>query len=199
MSNPVCMTVDVEDFYDGMAALGHDVARPPGPAPGLAALLDRLQSQPKKPKVTLFVVGNYAASVRHDLAAFAAAGHEIASHGPDHGRLPGTGVIEWLRTGRQILEDLLGVAVHGFRSPRFDVPGEGGLEAYRNALAEAGYRYVSDTSVLGPRSPVREVPVLAWRGLRLGWGQLPAPAALLGCGRRHPGLELAGRALLPLL
>ncbi len=199
MSNPVCMTVDVEDFYDGMAALGHDVARPPGPAPGLAALLDRLQSQPKKPKVTLFVVGNYAASVRDDLAAFAAAGHEIASHGPDHGRLPGTGVIEWLRTGRQILEDLLGVAVHGFRSPRFDVPGGGGLEAYRDELAEAGYRYVSDTSVLGPRSPVREVPVLAWRGLRLGGGSYQRLLPFSAVAAATHGLELAGRALLPLL
>jgi peptidoglycan/xylan/chitin deacetylase (PgdA/CDA1 family) len=180
MSSAVCMTVDVEDFYDGMAVLGHDVARPPGAQNGLASLLDRLEALVTKPKVTLFVVGNYAPAVRDDLAAFAAAGHEIASHGPDHGRLPSGALVDWLRTGRQILEDLLGIAVHGFRSPRFDVPGEGGLTRYRDQLAEAGYRYVSDASHLGARSPVHEVPVLSWRGLRVGGGSyqrvLPFPA-----------------------
>jgi len=133
-------------------------------------LLDHLEALAAKPKVTLFVVGNYAPSIRDDLAPFVAAGHEIASHGPDHGRLPTTGLVEWLRKGRQVLEDLLGVAVQGFRSPRFDVPEEGGLARYRDELAEAGYRYVSDASELGSRSPVREMPVLSWRGLRLGGG-----------------------------
>jgi peptidoglycan/xylan/chitin deacetylase (PgdA/CDA1 family) len=164
------MTVDVEDFYDGMAALGHTVARRAEAPKGLVSLLDRLEAQPTKPKVTLFVVGNYAPAVRDDLAAFAAAGHEIASHGPDHGRLPSGGLVEWLRRGRQLLEDLLGVPVHGFRSPRFDVPADSGLVRYRDELAEAGYRYVSDASRLGPRSPVHEIPVLSWRGLRIGGG-----------------------------
>ena len=38
--------------------------------------------------VTLFVVGNYAPAVAAELAELVGAGHEIASHGPDHGRLP---------------------------------------------------------------------------------------------------------------
>ena len=169
MSNSMCVTIDVEDFYDGMAVLGHPVTRPAGAENGLETLLARLEAQATKPKVTLFVVGNYAGAVRGDLVAFAAAGHEIASHGPDHGRLPSVGLVEWLRKGRLILEDLLGVAVHGFRSPRFDVP-EQGLQRYRDDLAEAGYRYVSDTSLLGARSPLREMPVLSWRGVRVGGG-----------------------------
>ena len=165
----MCVTVDVEDFYDGMAVLGEKVARPPSAAPALSSLLERLSAQPSKPKVTLFVVGDYAPAVRDDLAAFAAAGHEIASHGPDHGRLPSEGLGAWLRRGRLALEDLLGVPVRGFRSPRFDVP-QGGLERYHDTLAEAGYAYVSDTSRLGSRSPVREVPVLSWHGVRVGGG-----------------------------
>ena len=64
MRNRVCVTVDVEDFYDGMAVLGHYVARPPGPLRGLGSLLQRLEAQPAKPKVTLFVVANYAPAVR---------------------------------------------------------------------------------------------------------------------------------------
>jgi peptidoglycan/xylan/chitin deacetylase (PgdA/CDA1 family) len=180
MSTAVCITVDVEDFYDGMAVLGHDVSRPARAQNGLASLLERLEAQVTKPKVTLFVVGNYASSVRDDLAAFAAAGHEIASHGPDHGLLPSRPLVEWLRRGRQMLEDLLGTPVLGFRSPRFDVPAPGGLARYRDELAEAGYRYVSDASRLGAPSPVREMPVLSWRGVRVGGGSyqrmLPFPA-----------------------
>jgi peptidoglycan/xylan/chitin deacetylase (PgdA/CDA1 family) len=164
-----CLTVDVEDFYEGMRVLGHDVVRSPGPAPGLVPMLQRLDAMEARPKLTLFVVGRYASSARHDLAGFAASGHEIASHGPDHGRLPGAGLVDWLRRGRLDLEDLLGVAVTGFRSPRFDIPGAG-LARYRHALAEAGFTYVSDTAVLGAASPVRELPVFTWRGLPLGGG-----------------------------
>jgi len=136
----VCVTVDVEDFYDGMAVLGHHVARPPGAPSGLVSLLERLESQPSKPKVTLFVVGNYAPSVRHELAAFAAAGHEIASHGPDHGRLPDGEVVPWLRKGREALEDLLSVSVRGFRSPRWSSsppPARCGIRRWRRRLRTA--------------------------------------------------------------
>ena len=169
MRHAVCVTVDVEDFYDGMEVLGERVARPSGTPPGLAALLRGLEAQPTKPKVTLFVVAEHAAAVADDLRAFAAAGHEIASHGPDHGRLPERDLVGWLRRGRAVLEDLLGVPVRGFRSPRFDVPA-GGLTRFRDELAEAGFHYVSDTSRLGTRSPVAEVPVLSWHGVRLGGG-----------------------------
>jgi hypothetical protein len=190
VTDTVCVTVDVEDFYDGMAALGHQVARPPGEPHGLASLLEHLESEPTKPKVTLFVVGNHAPTVRDDLAAFAAAGHEIASHGPDHGRLPARDVGSWLRKGREALEDLLGVSVRGFRSPRFDVPTDGGLARYREALADAGYRYVSDASRLGTGSPVMEFPVLSWRGIRVGGGsyqRLLPFSALSAATRRFPG------------
>jgi hypothetical protein len=165
----VCVTVDVEDFYDGMAVLGEQVARRAGDGGGLEALLGRLDALPGAPRVTLFVVGAYAPTVRAALAAFAAAGHEIASHGPDHGRLPADDMVGWLRRGRQSLEDLAQVPVRGFRSPRFDVPAAG-LARYREQLAEAGFRYVSDTAWLGSRSPVVELPVMSWRGVRLGGG-----------------------------
>lgn len=168
MSATVCVTIDVEDFYEGMEALGHHVDRPEGAASGLEDLLARLAERPDD-RVTLFVVGDYAPRVRGTLAELARAGHEVASHGPEHGMLPATGVTEWLRRGREALEDLLGVEVRGFRSPRFDVPGED-LPRYREQLAEAGYHYVSDASHLGERSPLRELPVLDWRGFRVGGG-----------------------------
>ena len=42
-SFPPCFTVDVEDFYEGMSALGHDVSPPPTRRPGVREL-DRLSS-----------------------------------------------------------------------------------------------------------------------------------------------------------
>ena len=180
-STTVCATVDVEDFYEGMAVLGAPVARTEGAdraADGLLSLLALRDAQPSAPKLTLFVVGSYAPAMAKALQAFAAAGHEIASHGPDHGRLPGAGLVAWLRRGRDMLEQLLEVPVRGFRSPRFDIP-EGGLARYRDALADAGYAYVSDDSRLGGGSPVGELPVLSWRGVRVGGGSyqrfLPGP------------------------
>jgi peptidoglycan-N-acetylglucosamine deacetylase len=168
----VCLTVDVEDWYDGMSVLGQATTRPPGALSGLSGLAARLRAAGGGASVTLFVVGNYATSVRAELADLVAAGHEIASHGPDHGRLPEdpAALVAWLRRGRAMIEDLLQVPVRGFRSPRFDVPAALGLDGYRDLLAEAGFDYVSDTDRLGGRSPVGELPVLTRYRVPIGGG-----------------------------
>lgn len=185
------MTVDVEDFYEGMSVLGHDVPqRDPDPRGGLGNLLDRLRAMEPRPAVTLFVVGHYAPRIRSTLVEFEAAGHEIASHGPDHGRLPVEGIVDWLRRGREMLEDLLGVAVTGFRSPRFDVPEGMELARYREHLAQAGYEYVSDAAYLGSGSALRELPVLSWGGVHVGGGsyqRLMPTVAVTRAVTRHQG------------
>ncbi|MGP8059139.1 MAG: DUF3473 domain-containing protein [Acidimicrobiales bacterium] len=172
MSATVCLTVDVEDWYDGMAVLGHPVPRPADARSGLGGLLELLDRAGGTSKVTLFCVGNYVDTVRTDLLALVEAGHEVAGHGPDHGRLPEdpAKLGAWLRQGREMLEDRLGVAVRGFRSPRFDVPASIGLRAYRELLAQAGYEYVSDTSLLGAGAAVRELPVLVANRVPVGGG-----------------------------
>ena len=156
----VCLTVDVEDWYEGMEVLGHPIPRPDDARNGLEALQGLLEGLDVT--VTLFTIGNYAATVRNELAVLAAGGHEIASHGPDHGRLPNEAKAlgEWLCRGRETLEDLVQRPVRGFRSPRFDIPPAVGLARYRGLLVEAGFDYVSDTSCLGPTSPISELPVL---------------------------------------
>jgi hypothetical protein len=167
----VCLTVDVEDWYEGMGVLGHPIPRPDEARSGLEVLLGVLDGLDVA--VTLFTIGNYAATVRTELAALAASGHEIASHGPDHGRLPNEAkaLVEWLSRGREMLEDLVQRPVRGFRSPRFDIPPAVGLSRFRGLLVEAGFDYVSDTSCLGPASPISELPVL-YRGhwLAIGGG-----------------------------
>ncbi|MBF6555677.1 MAG: DUF3473 domain-containing protein [Acidimicrobiales bacterium] len=172
MTTMVCLTVDVEDWYDGMAVLGHGTSRPQGARSGLGGLAARLAQAGGTATVTLFVVGNYVSSVRSELAELVAGGHEIASHGPDHGRLPEDPavLVDWLRRGRAMVEELVQLPVRGFRSPRFDIPSTVGLTGYRDLLAEAGFEYVSDTSLLGQRSPVRELPVLSRYRIPIGGG-----------------------------
>jgi Domain of unknown function (DUF3473)/Polysaccharide deacetylase len=168
-----CMTVDVEDFHEGMAVLRQSLVRPEESRFDLGRLASGLEAAPTAPKITLFVVAGHAerrASVRSALRELDAAGHEIASHGPDHGRFPESEVVPWLRKGREMLEEMFGIRVRGFRSPRFDMAPHGDLIRYREELAEAGYEYVSDTHLLGTRSAVKEAPVLSWRGLRVGGG-----------------------------
>jgi peptidoglycan/xylan/chitin deacetylase (PgdA/CDA1 family) len=169
---PVALTVDVEDWYDGMEELGHRIERPDNPRSGLDNLLELLSVEGGYHRLTLFVVGNYARRVRPQLEALCGAGHEIASHGPDHGAVPDSAaeLEEWLRRGKETLEDLLQVWVSGFRSPRFDVPKGMELGEYRDCIARAGFEYVSDRHRVGSESPVWELPVLSRWGLPLGGG-----------------------------
>ena len=185
MMPEVCLSIDVEDWYDGMEVLGEPTPKPAGARSGLEGLAEHLAARPSAdgpaPRVTLFVVGNYVDTVADELAGLLASGHELASHGPDHGHLPEeySGLVEWLRTGRCALEDRFQAPVKGFRSPRFDRPAAIGLDGFRSAIAEAGFEYVSDTHVLGEASPVRELPVLSFHGFPMGGGSyqrlLPVP------------------------
>jgi hypothetical protein len=89
-----------------------------------------------------------------------------------------------------MVENELQVKVTGFRSPRFDLPPHGDVSRYRGELAEAGYEYVSDAVRLGAGSPVREAPVMSWRGVRLGGGsyqRLLPLAAVSAAIRSSPG------------
>jgi peptidoglycan/xylan/chitin deacetylase (PgdA/CDA1 family) len=164
MNSAPCFTVDVEDFYEGMRALGHDLGPPADSASGLSWLLRCLEG--RAARITLFVVGRHADRWRDDLCALVQAGHEVASHGPDHGRLPAGGqeLDDWLRSGREMVEDAIATPVRGFRSPRFDIPTDLEVPAFREALAEAGFAYVSDTLHGDGHGAVAELPVATlWR------------------------------------
>lgn len=149
---------------------------------------------------TWFVLGEVAVMHRRRIREIADLGHEIASHGFSHLRADWLSFAEFreqARRSKDLLEDITGQAVLGFRSPewslrRLDHPGLW-------ALAELGYAYDSSlTRAVGagdrgnPTRPVRlswpgaanplvEAPPLQlWRRVPAGgWPGRLAPAALL--------------------
>ena len=125
MTTEVCLTVDVEDWYDGMAVLGEAMPGRRGRAAASTAWRELLGRPTAAPRSPCSWWATTPTGCNRELAELVAGGHEIASHGPDHGRLPEDpdALVEWLRTGREMIEDLFQTAGPGFRSPRFDVPG----------------------------------------------------------------------------
>ncbi len=68
MTTKVCMTVDVEDFYDGMAELGERRSLARWRHAVVSPVCPRFSRPTGEAVVTLFVVGNYADRVQSDLA-----------------------------------------------------------------------------------------------------------------------------------
>jgi Polysaccharide deacetylase/Domain of unknown function (DUF3473) len=90
---------------------------------------------------TFFWLGDVARGRAAELRELAGAGHEVASHGPDHALLTGRGAAEWaaeLRDHRDALEQLLGAPVRGYRAPCFSMDREKLLR-----LPEIGFAYDS--------------------------------------------------------
>lgn len=93
---------------------------------------------------TFFVLGWVAERQPGLVRELAAAGHEIASHGWDHRRVPvqtPEHFRESVRRTKGLLEDLTGREVAGFRAPSFSIiPG---TEWALDILLEEGHRYDS--------------------------------------------------------
>ena len=162
------MTVDVEDYFH-VQAFAHCISR---------ARWDgmewRVQSNVERllrlfadagTKATFFTLGWIADRQPKLVRRIVAEGHELASHGWDHTRAdaldPATFRAEAQRT-RQVLEDVGGVAVAGYRAATFSI-GAANLWAFA-ALESAGYRYSSSVNPIrhdlygfpeAPRVPFR--------------------------------------------
>jgi polysaccharide deacetylase family protein (PEP-CTERM system associated) len=123
----------------------------------MARLLELLERH--SVRCTCFVVGWLAEREPGMVRAIAEGGHEIASHGWEHelvGRLGPDGFRASIRRCKQVLEDITGRRVSGFRAPSFSiVPG---LEWAFDTLLEEGYRY--DASLF----PVRRHPTYGYPG-----------------------------------
>jgi len=153
-------TVDVEEYFHASAMEPHC---PPGSWDGLerrsTPIMHRLLDQmgERGVKGTFFVLGWLAEREPDMVKRIAREGHEVASHGWDHRRVPAQSPDEFrrsVRDSRALLEDLSGRPVHGFRAPSFSiVPG---LEWALDVLLEEGYRY--DSSLF----PVKQHPTYGY-------------------------------------
>lgn len=184
------MSIDVEDYFqvsafapyirrDDWNALECRVERN---VERILALLAERQV-----KATFFTLGWVAERYPQVVKAIVAGGHELASHGYGHERasdLAPAAFLEDISRAKQLLEDLGGVPVVGYRAPSFSI-GKGNLWAF-DLLRDAGYRYSSSVYPIAhdhygmpdsPRFayPVREglleIPVTT---LRLGSRNLPS-------------------------
>lgn len=153
-------TVDVEEYFHASAM----ESLCPSPAwdglerrsvPVMHRLLDRMAE--RGVRGTFFVLGWLAEREPDMVRRIAREGHEVASHGWDHRRIPMQSPDELrmsLRDSRALLEDLSGTPVRGFRAPSFSiVPG---LEWALDLLIEEGYRY--DSSLF----PVKQHPTYGY-------------------------------------
>ena len=87
-------------------------------------ILDLLDSFPFKPKATFFVLGWIAGKLPAMVREIRDRGHEIASHGNHHHlctRQSFKTLEQDLKSGKALLEDIIGCEVFGYRAPSFAI------------------------------------------------------------------------------
>ncbi len=141
--HPALFTIDVEDWFH--AGVMQPYVRRDGHSPmhrlsynlqWLADFLAKING-----KATFFALSTLEPVVLRQLAALAAQGHEIASHGHSHTSLHLLSVKalrEELVLSRDVLEQATSGKVVGFRAPNFSI-----TDLALEQLEEAGYRYDS--------------------------------------------------------
>lgn len=187
------LTVDVEDYFQ-VSALAPYISRdewdrlPCRVERNMDKLLELFEA--RGVKATFFTLGWVAQRYPQVVQRIVAGGHELASHGYAHRRASEQTRDDFLADithAKQVLEDIGGVAVRGYRAPSFSI-GEDNLWAF-DCLLQAGYRYSSSVYPVrhdhygmpdAPRFPYRtreglvEIPVtttcLAGKNLPAGGG-----------------------------
>lgn len=142
------MTVDVEDWFQVQAFAGvidrttWD-ALEPRVAASTTVILDRFAAAGVR--ATFFTLGWVAERQPALIRRIVAEGHELASHGFGHERVHEIGEQAFradIRRAKQLLEQVGGCAVTGYRAPTFSISRTLTPWAHR-VLAEEGYRYSS--------------------------------------------------------
>ncbi len=188
------LSVDVEDWFQVQAFAGFiDPAQWETLPCRVEANMDRLLSQFAAAGVhgTFFTLGWIAQRYPQVVRAIVAAGHELASHGYGHQLVHGLTPQQFrddVVRAKQLLEDMGGAPVIGYRAPTFSI---GPRNAWAwDVLEQTGHRYSSSVYPVkhdlygvpdAPRFPYRpgpgpliEVPmttlVLAGRNLPIAGG-----------------------------
>ncbi len=141
------LTIDVEDYFQ-VSAFAPYIARSDWDqrecrvernVDRILAMLDRHQTQ-----ATFFTLGWIAERYPQLIRRIADQGHEVASHGYGHQRATELNEADFqidVDRAKQVLEDVCGVVVTGYRAPSFSI-GTQNLWAF-DCLARAGYLYSS--------------------------------------------------------
>lgn len=141
------LTIDVEDYFQ-VSAFAPYIRRDEWETRecrverNVHRILDMLSGHGAK--ATFFTLGWIAERYPQLVRRIVAEGHELASHGYGHERASDQSEQDFLadiRRAKQILEDLGGVAVQGYRAPSFSI-GTRNLWAF-DCLQAAGYQYSS--------------------------------------------------------
>ncbi|MBK5943838.1 XrtA system polysaccharide deacetylase [Halorhodospira halophila] len=141
------LTVDVEDYFQVLAMAPYVRRDQWDRWPcRVEASMDRLLQLCADHRVygTFFTLGWVAERYPHIVRRIVAAGHELASHGYGHERVWEMGpraFREDLLRARQLLEDIGGVAVTGYRAPAFSIGPR--TPWAREILLETGHTYSS--------------------------------------------------------
>ncbi|KQP39767.1 XrtA system polysaccharide deacetylase [Pseudorhodoferax sp. Leaf274] len=141
------LTIDVEDYFQ-VSAFAPYIRRDEWETRecrverNVHRILDMLSAHGAK--ATFFTLGWIAERYPQLVHRIVAEGHELASHGYGHERASDQSEQVFLadiRRAKQLLEDLGGVAVQGYRAPSFSI-GTRNLWAF-DCLQTAGYQYSS--------------------------------------------------------
>jgi len=87
-------------------------------------ILNLLDSFPFKPKATFFILGWIAQRLPHLVEEINNRGHEVANHGNYHHlctKQSAAEVFKDLKQGKEILEDIVGKKIFGYRAPSFAI------------------------------------------------------------------------------
>lgn|GEM_PF-827227 len=205
---PAFFTIDVEEWYQP-AVMERYYPRdrwseqPLRLQEGLLILSDLLDEHGVK--ATFFCLSNLPKSHHSLLRSLSDMGHEIASHGHSHRSFTGlttNEIREELMLSRNILQEITGKQVQGFRAPNFSITDE-----TVDLLVETGYRYDSSLFKVRlhrgygrlERYPVQSTPYMIHPELMefplsvLPWGPWQIPWAGGAYFRHFPrSLFLAG-------
>src|SRR6266436_300328 len=141
------MTIDVEDYFQVEAfasTIDHlDWDRLPRRVERNTIRLIEILADAGV-QATFFTLGWVAQRHPALVRRIVAEGHELASHGSGHARVDRLSPEAFrldVRQSKQILEDIGGVPVRGYRAPTFSI-GRGSIWAHA-ILSEEGYQYSS--------------------------------------------------------
>ena len=181
------MSIDVEDYFQ-VAAFKSNID--PEHWDSIPCRIERNMDvvmallRKNNVKATFFTLGwlaqRYPALVRHIVAE----GHELASHGYGHqmiGDMTPVSFREDVSKAKQILEDVSGVAIKGYRAPSFSIALKT-LWAH-DVLANTGHQYSS--SVYPIKHDLYGMPSAPRFGYQLKNGLIEIPATSLRLGERN--------------